>query len=94
MRDKDLGEIAATLFPAAHRLILTRPANPRAATLDTLEPLAASLVAQVSPISAPTPAEALRAAEASTPGEGIICVTGSLYLVGEVKSLSARREQG
>jgi dihydrofolate synthase/folylpolyglutamate synthase len=94
MRDKDLDEIARTLFPAAHNLILTRPTNPRAASFDTLEQLAASHHVNSSPIFAATPGEALRlAVEENAPPEGIICVTGSLYLIGEVKSLIARREQ-
>ncbi|HEY1403876.1 MAG TPA: folylpolyglutamate synthase/dihydrofolate synthase family protein [Pyrinomonadaceae bacterium] len=91
MRDKDLDEIAATLFPAAHKLILTRPTNPRAAALDALERLAAAQDGDKTPVLSESPADALRAAEACTPPEGIICVTGSLYLVGEVKSLIARR---
>lgn len=93
MRDKELGEIAATLFPAAHRLILTRPTNPRAASPDTLAQLAASHHVNGSPVYTSSPAEALRVAEACTPHEGIICVTGSLYLVGEIKSLIARRAE-
>lgn len=97
MQDKDLDEIAATLFPAAHKLILTRPTNPRAASLDTLARLAASHRGKGSPfITASSPAEALRVAidKKCTPPEGIICITGSLYLVGEVKSLIAQREHG
>ncbi|HEV2881186.1 MAG TPA: Mur ligase family protein [Pyrinomonadaceae bacterium] len=89
MRDKDLDEIAATLFPAADKLILTRPNNPRAATLDALAALAATRDVNRSPILTESPADALRAAVACTPPEGIICVTGSLYLVGEFKSLLA-----
>jgi dihydrofolate synthase/folylpolyglutamate synthase len=91
MRDKELDEIAATLFQSAHKLILTRPTNPRAATLDTLQKLAASYGAGGSPLSDESPAEALRLAVDSTPPGGIICVTGSLYLVGEVKTLLAGR---
>jgi dihydrofolate synthase/folylpolyglutamate synthase len=94
MRDKELDEIAATLFPAAHKLILTRPTNPRAATLDALTQLASSHGANNSPIVAATPAEALRLAGEATPHGGIICITGSLYLVGEVKSLISRRAVG
>jgi dihydrofolate synthase/folylpolyglutamate synthase len=94
MRDKELDEIAATLFPAAHKLILTCPTNPRTASLDTLKRLAALHDVDASPIFNASPAAALRVAEKCTPPEGIICITGSLYLVGEVKSLYARREQG
>ncbi|HEY0083838.1 MAG TPA: cyanophycin synthetase, partial [Pyrinomonadaceae bacterium] len=91
MRDKDLEEIAATLFPAADKLILTRPTNARAAALDALARLVAARGLKGQPILAESPAAALRAAEACTPPGGIICVTGSLYLVGEVKSLIASR---
>ena len=94
MRDKELDEIAATLFSAAHKLILTRPTNPRAASLDTLRRLAASYGAGDSTISGASPAEALREALERTPPEGIICVTGSLYLVGEVKTLIAQSGRG
>jgi dihydrofolate synthase/folylpolyglutamate synthase len=91
MRDKDLDEIAATLFPASDTLILTRPDSPRAATLDALARLAASQGMSRPPALFESPGDALRAAEACTPPGGIICVTGSLYLVGEVKSLIAGR---
>jgi folylpolyglutamate synthase/dihydropteroate synthase len=36
---------------------------------------------------APSSADALRLALAQTPPGGTVCVTGSLYLVGEVKGL-------
>jgi len=99
MRDKELDEIAATLFPAADKLILTRPTNPRAATLDALTQLAASHginnsthgVNNNSPMLVESPAEALRVAEELTPADGVVCITGSLYLVGEVKSVIAQR---
>jgi dihydrofolate synthase/folylpolyglutamate synthase len=93
MRDKDLDEIAATLFPAAGELIFTRPTNPRAATLDALARLAAAQRIGRPPILFESPAAALRVAEACTPPEGIVCVTGSLYLVGEIRSLIAARGQ-
>ncbi|HYG12053.1 MAG TPA: Mur ligase family protein [Pyrinomonadaceae bacterium] len=99
MRDKDLEEIAATLFPASDKLILTRPTNPRAAPLNALERLVAAQE-EVNgrtgrpPVLVESPADALRAAEACTPPEGVICITGSLYLVGEVKSLLARGGRG
>jgi dihydrofolate synthase/folylpolyglutamate synthase len=91
MRDKDLDEIAATLFPASDKLILTRPTNARAATLDALARLVAAQGIGRPPGLFESPADALRAAEACTPPGGIICVTGSLYLVGELKSLIAGR---
>ena len=87
MRDKPLSEIAAILFPAAAHLILTQPANPRAATLETLARLVPRDFDSSRITLAPSSAEALSAAQAETPPAGIICVTGSLYLVGEVQSI-------
>ena len=87
MRDKDLQEIAGKFFPAASRLILTVPQNPRAATLETLTKVVPEGFTSSRITLAPSAHEALLAAQAQTPPEGIICVTGSLYLVGEVKSL-------
>jgi dihydrofolate synthase/folylpolyglutamate synthase len=87
MRDKDLTEIAAALFPAAEQLILTAINNPRAAAPDALR---AHVPASFDPAKAslaPSSAEALRLARELTPRGGLVCVTGSLYLVGEIKSL-------
>ncbi|MDT4899070.1 MAG: dihydrofolate synthase / folylpolyglutamate synthase [Acidobacteriota bacterium] len=83
MRDKDLTEIAATLFPIARQLILTRPSNPRSASTEMLarfvptdfDPDNLTLVSSI--------AEALKTAYRETPPGGLICITGSLYLVGE-----------
>ena len=44
MRDKNLEQMAESLFPAANRLVLTRPDNPRAASLDELRELASRMV--------------------------------------------------
>jgi dihydrofolate synthase/folylpolyglutamate synthase len=89
MRDKDLALIAATLFPVAQHLILTEPDNPRAATLETLARLVPQDFDSSRITLAPSASEALHAARAQTPPNGIICVTGSLYLIGEVQSLVA-----
>ncbi|OLC00893.1 MAG: hypothetical protein AUH30_01600 [Candidatus Rokubacteria bacterium 13_1_40CM_68_15] len=72
--DKDAAAILAALAPAATRIVLTRAAHPRAADPDTLPP-----VGEVTHSSA----EALEVAtrDARTP---IVCVAGSLFLVGEV----------
>jgi dihydrofolate synthase/folylpolyglutamate synthase len=85
-QDKDVGAILGALVPLATRVVLTRASNPRAA-----DPRA--LVAAL-PGAAPTveiadsPAEALRIAmgEPRTP---IICVAGSLFLVGDMLTLLA-----
>lgn len=82
MRDKRIREIAMELFPLADTLIVTRVADERAADLALLADVAARFA---SPIRAETVAEALQRARAATPPHGLICVTGSLYLVGEAK---------
>ena len=86
MRDKELGEIGRVLFPAARHLVLTAPESPRAATVEELlravpVPPSSSTIAL-----APSSRDALVIARTHTPAGGLVCVTGSLYLVGEVKS--------
>ncbi|MBI3666877.1 MAG: bifunctional folylpolyglutamate synthase/dihydrofolate synthase [Acidobacteria bacterium] len=85
MRDKAVDEVAGILFPAAHRVFLTRVAMPRA-----LHPQAlVSLVAHHHPQQqvSESLAEALAAARGSAKKEDIILVTGSLFLVGEARAL-------
>ena len=86
MRDKELEEIGRILFPAARHLVLTSPENPRAATVEQLlravpVPPSSSTIAL-----APSSRDAMLIAQTHTPPEGLVCVTGSLYLVGEVKA--------
>jgi dihydrofolate synthase/folylpolyglutamate synthase len=92
MRDKELEEIARALFPAAARLVLTAPLSPRAATVEDLlravpVPTSSSTIAL-----APSSRDALNLALAQAPPGGTVCVTGSLYLVGEVKALLEKGE--
>ncbi|HVG34874.1 MAG TPA: Mur ligase family protein [Pyrinomonadaceae bacterium] len=90
MRDKALEEIAATLFPAASGLIFTQATNPRSATPEEIARAAVAAAATTSGIDSsritlvPSPAEALKIARAETPSHGVILITGSLYLVGEI----------
>lgn len=86
MNDKKLQEIAAILFSAADYLIITRPNNARAAGVDVLQRLALDRVERNKILLAPLASEALQKAQALTPTNGLICVTGSLYLVGEIKA--------
>jgi dihydrofolate synthase/folylpolyglutamate synthase len=69
--------------------VLTEPRSPRAATV---EELLRAVPAEDPPRSvalAPSAADALTIALAQTPTGGTVCVTGSLYLVGEIKALLA-----
>jgi dihydrofolate synthase/folylpolyglutamate synthase len=86
MRDKKLGQITRTLFPLANCLILTLINNPRSASLETL----ASFAKQFAPnvvIETTSSIEAVHTAIAQTPPGGLICITGSLYLIGETRPL-------
>jgi dihydrofolate synthase/folylpolyglutamate synthase len=87
MNDKRLEEIVAVLFPVADHLVLTRPDNPRAASVDKLRDLAATILEPEKIISTWSVAEAVQKARALTPADGLICATGSLYLVGEIKAM-------
>jgi dihydrofolate synthase/folylpolyglutamate synthase len=91
MRDKDLAEIAAVLFPVARRLILTQPSNPRAATPEMLAAVVPPDVDMASVRLMPDLNAALEEALEHTPVEGLICVTGSLYLVGEAQGILHRQ---
>jgi dihydrofolate synthase / folylpolyglutamate synthase len=86
MRDKRLREMAATLFPKADRLILTAADNPRAASVEDLKavlpPNNQSTVHE-----SPSVRRALRIAREVTPIDGVIIVTGSLYLIGEAQNI-------
>lgn len=83
MADKNLGQMAAILFPVAKQLVLTQMQNPRAATSDTLKALAPD---SADVFSATSTAEAIKVAKKITPEDGLICITGSLYLVGDIQA--------
>jgi dihydrofolate synthase/folylpolyglutamate synthase len=84
MRDKRLDQIAEVLFPIADKLILTEVRNPRTASLETLEALAKQFSNALVETTA-TSEQALEIAQTQTPLPGMICITGSLYLIGEVR---------
>ena len=87
MRDKALSEMAAALFPKASELILTKLDNPRAASLDSLK-LAVPVGFDMARVRLASSAEeAVQIARQVTPAGGLVCVTGSLYLVGAVQQV-------
>jgi dihydrofolate synthase / folylpolyglutamate synthase len=85
MRDKDHDRFLETLLPVVDEFVVTEPSLARSASVHDL---GASLQGRAEAVHhVPVPAEALaRARERSGP-EDLICVTGSLMLVGEVKAL-------
>jgi dihydrofolate synthase/folylpolyglutamate synthase len=80
LADKDAGGILAALRPLATRVILTASANPRAAAPEALRAL---LPAGARVDTARSPRDALAMAIAEDP-RGIVCVAGSLSLIGDV----------
>ena len=87
MRDKRLTEIAVTLFPKANRLVLTGIDNPRAASPEELENAVPPDFNRSKLHTAATPREALQLASDLTTEEGLILITGSLYLVGAIQEI-------
>jgi dihydrofolate synthase / folylpolyglutamate synthase len=85
MRDKAITEMTQILFPLADRVIATQPDNPRAATPADIAELAASTSAEI--VREPDIAKALQRARATTPPNGLVVVTGSIYLVGAVMGM-------
>ena len=84
MRDKALQEMAEILFPIAEQVIVTQVANPRAATTSELRQAASRTGTPL--YEEQTVAAALaRTREVGKP-QGIIVVTGSIFLVGEAMS--------
>jgi len=84
MRDKQLDQIGEILFPAADVLILTRVDNPRSASIEMLRSIASRFARGVV-IETDSSAHALHIALGRTPSEGLICIAGSLYLIGEMR---------
>jgi dihydrofolate synthase/folylpolyglutamate synthase len=83
--DKDYRTMARRLFPLAHGVFLTSPQSARSLPLEVLLSAAARLHPNVETVE--NPADALAAALSGAAEEDLICVTGSLYLVGEIKRI-------
>ncbi len=82
--DKDIPGIVRALVPAASRVILTVSAHPRSASLDQLR---AALPSDAPPTEGIADVgAALARAAALTPPDGLICVTGSLFLVADARA--------
>jgi dihydrofolate synthase/folylpolyglutamate synthase len=80
LADKDGAGILSALRPLAARVVLTASGNPRAAAPEALR----ALLPPALPVEiAASPSEALARATAEA-GAGIVCVAGSLSLIGDV----------
>jgi dihydrofolate synthase/folylpolyglutamate synthase len=83
LRDKAVDEIAGLLFPQASAVILTSPAQSRAISASVLAEMTRHHARQVDVIPDPNLAFE-RALELASPDD-VIFVTGSLYLVGDLR---------
>lgn len=87
MKDKDLKEIAEILFPKAEFLILTKPDNPRSMETEELLRFVPEDFDKNNLIITGTVEEALKSVRNISSENNLICVTGSLYLVGEAQKI-------
>jgi dihydrofolate synthase/folylpolyglutamate synthase len=72
--------MAEILFPLADRVIATHAENPRSATPAEIRQLASRISAEIDQAS--NLSAALDRAGSVTPRDGIIVITGSIYIVG------------
>jgi dihydrofolate synthase / folylpolyglutamate synthase len=91
MRDKAVDEIAGVLFPHAHNVILTEPRQPRAISVPLLSEMTAHL-ASPHPIIIRDPFQAFDHALELAGENDAIFVTGSLYLVGDLRGHWRKRK--
>ena len=92
MRDKAVDEIAGLLFPRAAAVILTTPSQSRAISAPLLAEMTSHHARRAEIV--PDPRQALaRALELAAPDD-VIFITGSLYLVGELRHEWMSRKGG
>lgn len=89
MRDKAVDEIAGLLFPRADRVILTEPLQPRAISAQLLEEMTGHLATQA--VVVRNPGEALECVLEMARPDDAIFATGSLYLVGDLRTYWSKR---
>lgn len=98
-KGKDIAEMVAVLAPRCSRIIVTRwgSGDPIAERLVTPPERLAGFVQDVAPnlplTLSPTPTEALDVAQKISPPDGLIVITGSLYLVGEMRAILNKADE-
>lgn len=86
-QDKDIHAIFRALLPITASLILMQARNPRAHQPERLAEIAREIGYQGAIQCEPRAADALMAAEGEAGDDDVICVTGSLFVVGEIRSV-------
>jgi dihydrofolate synthase/folylpolyglutamate synthase len=81
--DKDAGAMLNALAPVVDRILVTRSGHARAASAEDLAALADRL--GIPARAVPGPVDALRAARLETGPDGVVLVTGSLYLLVDLR---------
>lgn len=89
MRDKAVDEIAGVLFPRAETVIITEPRQSRAISSPLLAEMTSGLAKDS--LMAPDPVDALEKGLRMAHSEDAVFVTGSLYLVGELRNYWSKR---
>lgn len=87
VKDKDLSEIARIIFPKAQKLIFTKADNPRSMEAKELMKFLPEDFDKEKVFVSKTVSEAIKLAGEINEKNDLICVTGSLYLVGEAQRI-------
>jgi dihydrofolate synthase / folylpolyglutamate synthase len=85
LKDKPIDELAQILFPLFRKVVVTAVDSPRSASVEDLLAAARNTGADVE--AAADAVSAVERALQTTPVDGLLVVTGSVYLVGEVRPL-------
>jgi dihydrofolate synthase/folylpolyglutamate synthase len=85
LKDKPIAELGQILFPLFRNVVLTPVDSPRGATVDDMLAAARSTGSAVE--AANDAVSAVERALHITPAGGLVVVTGSVYLVGEVRPM-------
>lgn len=89
LRDKAMAEMAEILFPIAERVIVTHANNPRSASVQEIRQAARRVTEEIG--EAESVAAALEQATRVAGEDGLVVVTGSIYIVGEaMRTLGVR----
>ena len=83
LKDKPIEELAQILFPLFHKVVVTAVDSPRSASVEDL--LAAARITGSQVEAAVDAVNAVDRALQLTPVDGLVVVTGSVYLVGQVR---------
>ena len=82
LKDKEYKKCIETIAPAVDTFIATQANNPRKATADEIAEVAGMYIEKV--YSEPDINKAVNLAKSISNDDSIICICGSLYLLGDV----------